>query len=115
MTNKILKEIKRNKIKISFFLVGYLMLILDYRMLIAMEDLLKLFETFYLIIFNLIFIFIMFPIIKKIIKIYTEIIILKNDKGYIKIFKYLKVISLGAFIGFITMIFQSFVIVLLPF
>ena len=115
MIDKILKEIKRNKLKIFFFLAGYLMLVLDSKMLIEMENLFKMFESFYLILFNLIFIALIFPVIKKIISIYVEIVIIKNDKLYIKLFKYLKIVSLGAFIGFISMVFQSFVIVLLPF
>jgi len=115
MTENILKEIKRNKLKIIFFLIGYIMLILDYKILIGIEDLFNSFDIFYLIIFNLIFIFLMFPVIKKTLSIYSDIVIIKNDKKYVKIFKLLKVISLGSFIGFISIIFQAFVVVLLPF
>jgi len=91
------------------------MIILDYKILIGLEELFNSIDIFYLIIFNLIFIVLMFPIIKKTLSIYAEIIILKNEKKYIQIFKYLKIVSLGAFIGFISIIFQAFVIVLLPF
>lgn len=115
MFEKLLKEIKLNKLKIIFFILGYFMLVFDYKMMENIEIIFTEIDKFYLIIFNLIFIYITFHILKKIAEIYINIIIIKSEKLYIKIFKYLKIISLGAFIGFISLIFQVFVMVLLPF
>lgn len=115
MKGKLVKEIKRNKVKLLAFIIGYLLIVLDYKMLEGIKTLFEYTEMFYLIIFNLIFIGITTLSLKKILEIFKEIIIIKNDKLYIKVFRYLKIVSLGAFIGFISLIFQAFILVILPF
>lgn len=115
MKDNLVKEIKRNKLKLLTFIIGYLLIVLDYKMLEGIRILFAHTEMFYLIIFNLMFILITAFSLKKILKIYKEIIVIKNDKLYVKIFRYLKIISLGAFIGFISLIFQAFILVILPF
>jgi uncharacterized membrane-anchored protein len=115
MKDKLVKEIKRNKFKLLSFLIGYLLIVIDYKMLEGIRILFAYTEMFYLIIFNLIFIIISGFSLKKILKIYKDIVIIKNDKSYIKIFKYLKILSLGALIGFISLVFQAFILVILPF
>jgi len=114
MKGKLVKEIKRNKLKLLSFLFGYALIILDYKMLEGITLLFKNIDFFYVVLFNVIFIVIAGLSLKKILKIYMDIIILKSDKFFLKIIKYLKIISLGAFIGFISLIFQSFVMVLIP-
>ncbi len=115
MKEKLVKEIKRNKLKLLSFMIGYLLIVLDYKMLEGIRILFAHTDMFYLVVFNLIFIIISAFSLKKILKIYKEIIIIKNDKSHIKAFRYLKIISLGAFIGFISLVFQAFLLVILPF
>ena len=115
MKNKLIREIKKNKFKIMSFLIGYLIIITDFKLLNGIENIFMHIDKFYLILVNLFIILISYFILKKVLIIYLDILILKNDKIYKKIIKYFMIASLGSFIGFISLLFQSFILVLLPF
>lgn len=105
-----LKEILKHKLKIILFFIGYILMIIDIGMTNDIVILMSSIDKFYLLIFNLFFIFLAYKSLKIMLEVFTEITIVKSDKTISKIFSSLKLISIGAFIGFITIIGQAFII-----
>lgn len=105
-----LEKLKNNKLKILLFFIGYFLMLSDLTLPIEISIILSSFSLISLVILNLIFMYISYKSIKNLIFTYIDITIHNLSKNIDKLLSSFKIMSIGAFLGFLSTIAQGFVI-----